>query len=136
MGVFFGSDYGGQKRGYCGIPASVGGGTLISPIGGGHFSRSLSQSCCLSLGYLEILIDKMKIRYRMAMGGRIASDLGLFFLLAKLTVKTGIYFMKKHNTILSLQAITNYARFVPPMSLRHFVYPLQKQKRKTFCIVP
>ena len=48
MGVFFGSDYGGQKRGYCGIPALVGGGTPISRIDWDRISQSLSKTGCLS----------------------------------------------------------------------------------------
>ena len=80
--------------------SGLGWGTPVSLIGGGRISRSLSRSGCLS--------------------SKIVSNLGLF-LLAKLMVKIGIYCIKKHNTILRLQAITNDVRFSMHVS-RHFIY--------------
>ena len=54
MGVLFDNYYGGwSKAGYCGIPASVWGGTLISRISRGLISQSLSKTGCF-LGYLRI----------------------------------------------------------------------------------
>ena len=68
-------------------------------------------------------------------GGRIASSLGLFSLLAKLTVKTGVY-MKNIMPFPAFQRsplmfIFPHGRLLVTFSISH-----RKQKKETFCLAP
>jgi len=92
--------------------------------------RDLAYSWLIKLGWGEEIITVRSWQNEITAPN---GNLGLFFVLTKLMVNTGVYI--KH-IVLILPSITTHVRFLPDMFPYRIAYRHGSRRKKAFCVIP